>query len=102
MKIYYIAGPYRAPTVRQIVLNIRAAEQVALSYWRRGDCAVICPHLNSALLDGAVPDHVWLDGDMEIIRRCDAVVMMRTWQSSTGAKAEHALALELGKEVIYE
>lgn len=105
MKVAYIAGPFRASTFWGIVQNVRAAEAVALKYWKLG-YAVICPHTNTANFDGAVPKDieqlVWLDGDLEFLRRADVVVAMSTWEKSTGAKAEIALAKELGKEIIYD
>jgi hypothetical protein len=101
LKLAYISGPYRAPTIRGIVENIRRAEAVALKYWKLG-YAVICPHLNTRLFDGALPDYYWLSGDMEILSRCDVIVMCERWQLSVGATREKELAQKLGKEIIYE
>jgi len=101
MKLVYIAGQYRANTVHGIVKNIRKAEKVALKYWRKG-YAVICPHKNTALFDGSAPDKVWLDGDLEILKRCDIIVMMKGWEKSSGSIAELKLAKELKLEIIYE
>lgn len=101
MLLCYIAGPYRAPTESQIVENIRLAEMVAIKYWKLG-FSVICPHKNTAFFGGILPDSVWLEGDFEIIRRCDFIVMLPTWKMSQGAKMEHDFALSLGKSVIYE
>lgn len=97
MRVAYIAGPYRDPRgayyVRQ---NIRVAEEAALALWRAG-FAVICPHMNTALFDGAADDAVWLAGDLEIIKRCDFVVMVGDWNRSEGAMAERRMASSLGK-----
>jgi len=101
MKVCYIAGKYRAKTPRGIVENIRAAEAVALKYWKQGH-AVICPHMNSALFDGALPDEVWMDGDLAILERCHTIVMMQGWQESDGARREHEMALGLRLEIIYD
>lgn len=101
MRVAYIAGPYRAATVRGIVENIRRAEETALRYWRSG-FAVICPHMNTQLFDGAAPDSLWLDGDIEIMKRCDVVVAMIGWQKSKGANAEIELARSEGIEIIYD
>lgn len=98
MKAAYVAGPYRAHTTRGVVENIRAAEAVAIELWRMG-FAVLTPHLNSALLDGAAPDEVWLKGGLELMRRCDLVVMVQGWYDSSGAKAERGEALRLGIRV---
>lgn len=76
MILVYIAGPYRAPTEWEVLGNIRRAEEVALRVWKAG-AACICPHKNTAFFGGAAPDDVWLTGDLEMVRRCDAVVCGR-------------------------
>jgi hypothetical protein len=100
VKVAYVAGKYRAPTVRGIVENIRRAEEVALWLWRNG-WAVVCPHLNTALLDGACEDAVWLEGGLEILRRCDALVLVPGWESSEGTRAEYIAACD-GDLLLYE
>src|SRR5436309_15845129 len=87
MKVVYVAGPFRGKSYWDQENNIRRAETLALDAWRLG-CAVICPHTNTRFFDGAVPDSVWLDGDLELLKRCDAVLMTPDWLKSTGASAE--------------
>ena len=102
MKVAYIAGPFRAKTHWGIVQNVRAAEQVALKYWKLG-YAVICPHTNTANFDGAVEgDNLWLDGDIEIMKRCDLVIAMSNWRNSGGAREEVKLAESLGMEIVFD
>lgn len=101
MKLAYVAGPYRAKTPLDILKNVHAAGEVALKYWRLG-YAVICPHKNTALFDGQADDDVWLKGDIEMLRRCDVVVMMANWRESRGATAEHAIAIAHNIPIIYE
>jgi hypothetical protein len=104
MKIAYIAGPYRASGSdfgKTVIENIRAAELVAIKYWRLG-YAVICPHLNTAFFDGLCPDDTWIRGDMEFVRVCDVMVMMRGFQHSSGAMREYQRALTLKKEIIFD
>ena len=98
MKVAFVSGPYRADTISQTVQNIRIAESVAQELWQLGWCA-LCPHLNTALFDGLCDDSVWLKGDLELLRRSDALVRLPKWRNSTGAVAEHDLARELGLEV---
>lgn len=100
IEVVYIAGPYRAETIRGVVENIRRAEAVALEYWLKG-FAVICPHLNTRLFDGAAPDEIWLRGDMEILRRCDVMVLVPGWERSKGTQAEYAQAVQWGKKVVF-
>lgn len=94
MKVVFVAGPYRASTEYAVMQNIRNAESVALRVWKAG-AACICPHLNTAFFGGAADDSVWLNGAIEILRRCDAVVCVAGWQGSRGASGEVKLAKQL-------
>ena len=95
MKVVFIAGPYRASTPRGIVENIRRAEAVAIEVWKLGAVA-LCPHLNTRLMDGVLPDEVWLNGDLELLSRCDAVMLVPGWQASSGTLNEVGQAQKLG------
>lgn len=99
MMIAYIAGPYRPKHRQTLIENIRAAEQVAMKYWRMG-FAVICPHLNSAFMDGIMPDQHFLDADIEILKRCDVLILMKGWDKSTGSCFEAETAAKLKKIII--
>ena len=43
-----------------------------------------------------------IDRCIEVVRKCDAIYMLRGWKRSKGAKAEHAVAEWCGKEVLFE
>jgi hypothetical protein len=103
MKVVYIAGRYRDERGEFYVrCNIREAERAALIVWIYGGVA-LCPHKNTAGLGGAhnLPDKTWLDGDLELLKRCDAIWMIPGWQSSSGATAEEEFAREIGIKVFY-
>jgi hypothetical protein len=104
MPVVYVAGPFRAkPDVHNQWVqhcNIRKAEGVAHTVWEMG-AAAVTPHLNSAHFQGSLPDSVWLDGDLAILAKCDAVVMVDGWTDSEGAKAEQQFALSRGIPVFY-
>lgn len=100
MKVAFISGPYRSKTVNGIFENIMAARAIGKLYWDKG-YAVITPHLNSMFMDDGSPDQKWLDGDLAILERCDAIVMMPGYENSQGAMAELKFAQEEGLEVIY-
>jgi len=100
LKVLYVAGPFRAANAWEVEQNIRRAEALALEAWRCG-CAVICPHTNTRFFSGAAPDPVWLDGDLEMLRRCDAILMTPDWKRSSGATKEWELARELDMAVLY-
>lgn len=98
--VAYLAGPYRAKNGRTVRQNIRNAEAIAIKWWRAG-FAVICPHLNTAFFDGEADDAVWLEGDLELIRRVDLVIAMHTHQESAGTQDELTLAASLGKKIVF-
>lgn len=100
MQVIFISGPYRADTLQGVMKNIQRARSAALKLWKQG-YAVICPHSNTALFDGAADDSVWLKGYLEILKRCDAIYMLKGWEKSEGSRAEyHEAAGKL--EVIFE
>lgn len=98
--LVYVAGPFRAPNYWQQEQNIRRAEEIALELWRQ-DCAVICPHSNTRFFQGAAPDEVWLEGDLVMVERCDAVVLTPDWSKSEGARVEQAHAAAFGIPYFY-
>jgi nucleoside 2-deoxyribosyltransferase len=95
MKVIYVGGPFRAGDAWQIESNIRRAEALALKVWRMG-AAAICPHANTRFFDKAAPDEVFLEGDLEILRRCDAVLLTSDWAKSRGAIHEKHVAEAAG------
>lgn len=96
--VVYIAGPYRAPTISGVLANIGRAREAALAVWKAGAVA-LCPHLNTALFDGEADDSVWLEGDLVLMRRCDAVLAIDGWRRSTGASLEVECADKYGIRV---
>jgi len=101
MKIAIIIGPYTGSTTHEIKTHIHRAERVAEKYWLQG-YAVICPHTNSSYMSGLIPEMDFLTGYHEILKRCDTVIVMSDWKSSSGARKEHRLATSLGKEIIMD
>ena len=93
--IVYVAGPFRADSAWGSEQNIRRAEELALRVWEMG-AAALCPHTNTRFFTGALPDSVWLDGDLDLLAVCGAVVLGSGWKSSSGTAAEIARAQQLG------
>ena len=100
MKVVYIAGPYRGLSAWDVAANVRIAERLALDVWSLG-VAVICPHANTANFDRTLPDKVFLDGDLELLARSDALITTVRWRESEGAKAEVAFAKARGIPVFH-
>ena len=40
--------------------------------------------------------------DLQQVAYCDAIYLLNGWENSKGARAEHALAVALGKEILFE
>ena len=40
--------------------------------------------------------------DVDAIFQCEMIYMLRGWENSKGARAEHALANWIGLEIIYQ
>ncbi|HVZ89589.1 MAG TPA: DUF1937 family protein [Polyangia bacterium] len=98
MRVVYVAGRYRAENAWLVAENIRAAERVGYEVASLGLMPLI-PHANTAHFDGTMSPEFWLEGTMELLRRCDAIVMVPGWEQSQGAVAERAEAFRLGKQV---
>ena len=94
MRLIYVSGPLTADTKGKTLGNIEAATQATRELMDAG-FAVICPHLSYYLLTpNWNPSHDdWLRVDVEILRRCDAVLMLPGWLHSKGACMERAHAI---------
>lgn len=91
--LLYVAGPYRG----DVAGNITSAKKVSIELWNAGH-TVICPHMNSAHLelDCTLEDSEWLDRCTDLLMRCDGVVLVPGWDSSTGTKEEIDYARKAG------
>ena len=99
--LVYISGPYTSKTLRGVQQNIELASNLAYKYWMKG-YTVICPHKNTAFFGGDDNTELWQNGDLEILSKCDIIVMMKNWTDSKGAKIEYQYAKELGKKIIFD
>jgi nucleoside 2-deoxyribosyltransferase len=90
MRAIYIAGPYRAKTGDAVRQNIREARLIMAELLRRG-YAALCPHTMTEAMEYLhpdIPDQAYLDSDLVLMRRCDAVVLTPGWERSSGTAAE--------------
>lgn len=100
MRVVYVAGPIRAPNAWLREQNVRAAEALAKEVWDTGLAAAICPHAMGRFYDDGEFDK-WMKGDLELVRRSDAVLMCPGWKRSQGALQEKAEAERVGKRVFF-
>ena len=100
MKRIYIAGPYSADNVIDVLANMRRGMKLATKVFK-GGFAPFCPHLDfhySLMVeegeDFTVDDYYQYS--MAWLEASDAVLLLTNWQASTGAMAEVDRAYELG------
>lgn len=100
-RVVYVAGPIRAPSAWQREQNIRRAEAAALEVWRMG-AAPICVHAAGRFYDEEEARRDgWLEADLELVRRADAVLLVDGWDVSEGAQGEKREAERLGLPAFY-
>ena len=87
MKLIFVCGPYRAATDYEMEQNIRRAADCAGRIWRAG-FAAICPHLNTRRFGGITYEDSFIEGYKQILRLCDAVIVLPRWSYSVGAVGE--------------
>ena len=112
MKVY-IAGPMRGI----MYYNFPAFDYAKAELEERGFEVISPADLDRAngfdALDllqssnwSAIPDHfdfeACVDRDLKAIKECGGIYMLDGWELSTGATAEHALAVSMQKEIMYE
>jgi hypothetical protein len=88
VKVVMISAPYRSldDGIRLLVKN--EVERVARLFWRH-NIATIAPHLNSwDFSKGTIEREEFVDGYVEIAKRCDALFIVDKWGFSNGMKRE--------------
>ncbi len=102
IKLVYIAGKFSGPNAWAIERNVRAAEDLGAQVAQLGAMPII-PHANTRFfhgLEGTTAEQ-WYEGTLELLRRCDAVLMVPGWKESKGACEEREEARRRGITVLY-
>ncbi len=100
MKAVYVAGPFRAANDFEVGANIRRAEEIGLEVAKLGASPVI-PHANTRSLHHHMPEPFMLEATLELMRRCDALILVEGWRESAGTRDEMQEAHWLGIPVFY-
>jgi hypothetical protein len=100
VKIVYVAGRFRAANDFEVEANIRRAEALGLEVAKLGASPVI-PHANTRSLHNHIGEAFMLEATLELMRRCDALVLVEGWQDSQGTRDEMCEAHFLGLPVFY-
>ncbi len=89
--VVYISGPLSAPYNDRWFTHIIRARSACRELWMLG-VTPICPHLNSLFMEGVVSYEEFLLGDLELVKRSNAIYMIGHWMNSKGAMQEHKFA----------
>lgn len=100
MKLVFVVGKYKAPTIWEIEQNIRLAEATGLMIARMGLMPII-PHSMTRFFYGTLSESFWIPGWQAVLLRCDAVFCLENWANSEGSKEEHTLAITNGIPTFY-
>lgn len=90
--VIYLASAIRPKGNQTLRSNINKAKYVALKLWEKG-YTVICPAANTDLPSEEahklnLSADEWLNRDLEILKRCDAIFIVPDWELSEGVKGE--------------
>ena len=101
MVVIYVAGPLHADNGPAIERNIKRASDAALEIWRLG-AAALCPHTNSGVFHGRLPEKEFVAGSLDLLRRCDAIYFCEGWEKSPGSLGEMEEAKRLKMAILFE
>jgi nucleoside 2-deoxyribosyltransferase len=99
--IVYVAGPYRSEDSWEVHANIRRAKEMGDELIQEGIMPLI-PHKNTELCEHLNTSQFFLDGTLELMRRCDALLIVPKYENSEGTLGEIAEARKLGKPVFFD
>jgi len=96
--VVYISGKYSG----DVEANISVAREKAIQLWDAGYVA-LCPHLNTAHFNenGPCTYDDFIEGDLQLLSRCDVIYMLEGWDESKGAKIERDFAMMNGIHICY-
>lgn len=101
MTTIYVCGAYRSRWgLLGILWHIWKARQAMKKLSRDGYC-VFCPHTTWAFMNHR-PSRFWLDCGLEMLKKCDAIYLMRGWYLSEGSLFEVQSAQILGLTILRE
>jgi|ETNvirnome_2_130_1030620.scaffolds.fasta_scaffold00290_19 hypothetical protein len=99
MNTLYLSGPITSTagnSLWALEQNVRVAEEVYLALLQTGVCAPLCPHTMSRFFVGEIGWNAFMKVDLELLERCDGLLLLPNWDLSSGAMQEvnHAKQME--------
>jgi hypothetical protein len=82
MRVVYVAGPFTGKDGWAVACNVHRANAVAREVARLG-AAPLTPHAIGADFNGTETYEFWCAATLELMRRCDAVMLTDDWTRKT-------------------
>lgn len=97
----YLSGPMSAPGALVRTRHHLRALEVSHQLWDMG-LLHYCPHANSPQIGTTDVDYeTWVRWDLEVLRRCDWILMIGDWGISAGCRREFNVAEALQIPIAY-
>lgn len=101
MRVVYVAGKFTGKNSWEIHRNVFHAESLGMAVAEAGAMPLI-PHKNTSNFFGTMTEEFWYEGTMELLRRCDAMILVPGWETSKGTRDEVEWARKGGMRVFTE
>lgn len=95
--LVFISGKYGQGDVER---NVSSAYFVSQELWQKGFSA-ISPHLNTKYFGLSISHKKLIKGDLEILSKCDAIIMLEGWEESEQCVLQKQFAEERYIPVYY-
>jgi hypothetical protein len=99
----YVAGPYSAGNIIDVLNNIQRGIKQCAMILKKGRYAVYCPWLDYQyhFFEPGITVEQYQNNSMAWLEVSDLMVVLPGWEKSKGTKKEIARAKERGIEIIY-
>lgn len=97
MKLVFVAGKFAGANAWEVACNVHEAEAAALRVAQLGGMPIV-PHSLGQHMFGALPEEFWRAGCLQLLSRCDGILLLPRWLVSAGAIAEANYAKQHGIE----
>lgn len=109
IKQVFISAPFRAKTMWDVARSCNYVESVAADVIKLNEelrplgisINYIAAHLNARNFAGLAPDDFWLEVYLDLLKRCDAMLLTGEWEGSDGCLLELGAAQALEKPVFH-
>jgi hypothetical protein len=97
----YLSAPMSAKKAKERTFHRLMAQGASASLWE-SSVLHYCPHAASPAIGCTDVDYeTWMAMDIEVLRRCDWILLLGDWAKSAGCRREFNVAEHLGLPVVF-